>query len=60
LMVVFETDQKPTVADLSDLMTESRQDFLGSCLQHLIEEKGSITSFFIQESCFIKTNFSLN
>lgn len=39
LMVVFQPDQKPTVADLSDLMTESRQDFLGACLQHLIEEK---------------------
>ena len=32
LMVVFEKDERPSVADLSDLMTQSRQDFLGSCL----------------------------
>lgn len=35
LTVVFEKDQRPTVADLSELLTRSRQDFLGSCLQHL-------------------------
>lgn len=41
LTVVFEKDERPTVADLSDFMTECRQDFLGSCLQHLIEERYS-------------------
>jgi hypothetical protein len=51
LMVVFETDQKPTVADLSDLITESRQDFLGSCLQHLIEEKYSDSIDMEEGSC---------
>jgi hypothetical protein len=50
-MVVFETDQKPTVADLSDLMTESRQGFLGSCLQHLIEEKYSDSIDLEEGSC---------
>jgi hypothetical protein len=51
LMVVFETDQKPTVADLSDLMTENRQDFLGSCLQHLIEEEYSDSIDLEEGSC---------
>lgn len=41
LMVVFEEDQRPSLAELSDLMTRSRQEFLGSCLQHLIEERYS-------------------
>lgn len=41
LTVVFEKDERPTVADLSDFMTECGQGFLGSCLQHLIEERFS-------------------
>lgn len=41
LTVVFDTDESPSVSELSDLMSTSRQDFLGSCLQHLIEEKYS-------------------
>lgn len=51
LTVVFEEDRKPTVADLSDLMNEAKQEFLGSCLKHLIEEKYSDTVNLEESSC---------
>jgi len=51
LMVVFENEQRPSVAALSDLMTKSRQGFLGSCLQHLIEERYSAELSTVQSSC---------
>jgi hypothetical protein len=39
LAVVFEEGRRPSLMELSDLITEVRQDFLGSCLEHLIEGK---------------------
>jgi len=39
LAVVFEEGRRPSLAELSDMITEVRQEFLGSCLQHLVEEK---------------------
>jgi hypothetical protein len=39
VMGVFEDQRRPNLAELSDLLTKTMQDFLGSCLQHLIEEK---------------------
>jgi hypothetical protein len=39
VMGVFEDQRRPSLAELSDLLTKTRQEFLGSCLQHLIEEK---------------------
>ncbi|MCU0588841.1 MAG: hypothetical protein MUF52_11885, partial [Syntrophobacteraceae bacterium] len=51
LMVVFEKDRRPSVADLSDLLTKSRQDFLGSCLQHLIEQRYSAELSMEECSC---------
>jgi acyl carrier protein phosphodiesterase len=38
---VFDTDKQPTVMELSELFTETRQKFLGNCLQILIEHKYS-------------------
>jgi hypothetical protein len=51
LMVVFEGDQRASVADLSDLVTKSRQDFLGSCLQHMIEQRYSAELNLEESSC---------
>jgi len=51
LMVVFEEDQRPSVADLSNLMTKSRQEFLGSCLQHMIEQRYSAEPSAEESSC---------
>jgi hypothetical protein len=39
LMIGFEEQRRPRLAELSDLLTKTRQDFLGSCLQHPIEGK---------------------
>jgi len=39
---VLEKDERPRVADLSDLVTQCRQEFLGSCLQHIIEQRYSV------------------
>lgn len=41
LMGVFEKESTPSLDELSDLVTRVRGGFLGSCLQHLIEEKYS-------------------
>lgn len=51
LMVVFEKDERPRVAELSDFMTQSRQDFLGSCLQHMIEERYSAELSMEESPC---------
>jgi hypothetical protein len=39
LIEVFDEDRQPTLMEMSELFTETRQEFLGSCLQALIEEK---------------------
>jgi Zn finger protein HypA/HybF involved in hydrogenase expression len=51
LMVVFEKDERPGVAELSDIMTKSRQDFLSSCLQHMIEERYSAELSMEESPC---------
>jgi hypothetical protein len=39
LSEVFEEDQRPTLMEMSELFTKTRQEFLGSCFQALIEKK---------------------
>jgi len=39
LLEVFEEDCRPTLMEMSELFTGTRQEFLGSCLQALIEQK---------------------
>lgn len=39
LLCVFDEDRQPTLMEMSELFTETRQKFLGSCLQKLIEQK---------------------
>ena len=39
LLDVFDDDKQPTLMDVSELFTRTRQKFLGGCLQHLIEDK---------------------
>ena len=41
LLVVFDKDCQPTLMELSELFTKTRQEFLGSCFQRLIEQKYS-------------------
>ena len=41
LLVVFDKDKQPTLMELSDLFTETRQKFLGASFQKLIEQKYS-------------------
>ena len=41
LLVVFDKEKQPTLMELSDLFTETRQKFLGAGFQKLIEQKGS-------------------
>ena len=36
---VFDEDKKPTVMDLSELFTKTKQKFLGVCFQALLEQK---------------------
>ena len=38
---VFDQDSQPTLMELSELFTKTRQQFLGACLQRLIEQKYS-------------------
>lgn len=38
---VFEEERRQTLAELSDTLTQKRGDFLGACLQHLLEERYS-------------------
>ncbi len=51
LMGVFEEKERPTLSELSDMLTQTRQDFLGACLQHLIEEKYSDTLRLKESTC---------
>ena len=39
LLEVFEEDCRPTLMEMSELFTSTRQEFLGSCLETLIEQK---------------------
>jgi hypothetical protein len=39
LLDVFDEDKQPTLEDMSELFTRTRQKFLGGCLQRLIEDK---------------------
>ena len=41
LLDVFEEDRQPTLMEMSELFTETRQKFLGACLETLIEHKYS-------------------
>jgi hypothetical protein len=41
LLVVFDKDSQPTLMELSELFTKTRQEFLGTCFQRLIEQKYS-------------------
>ena len=41
LLVVFDKDSQPTLMELSELFTKTRQKFLGACLQRLVEQKYS-------------------
>lgn len=44
---VFDKDSQPTLMELSELFTKTRPQFLGACLQRLIEQKYSY--FLAQE-----------
>jgi len=39
LMFLFEDDRQPNLMEISEVFTETRQKFLGACLQRLIETK---------------------
>jgi hypothetical protein len=39
LLCVFEEDRQPTLMEMSELFTRTRQKFLGNCLKRMIEEK---------------------
>jgi hypothetical protein len=39
LSEVFEEDRQPTLMEMSELFTKTREGFLGGCLQALIELK---------------------
>jgi len=39
LLCVFDEDRQPTLMEMSELFSETRQKFLGRCLQKLIEQK---------------------
>jgi len=39
LLEVFEEDRRPTLMEMSELFTRTRQRFLGDCLQRMIEGK---------------------
>ena len=39
LLYLFEEDRQPTLMELSEVFTKTRQKFLGACLQRLIEQK---------------------
>lgn len=39
LLSVFDKERQPTLMELSELFTKTRQQFLGACLQRLIEQK---------------------
>ena len=39
LLCVFEEDRQPTLMEMSELFTRTRQKFLGDCLHRVIEEK---------------------
>jgi len=47
LLPVFEKDKNPSLMDLSELFSQTRQEFMGACLQKLIDQK---YSDFFQES----------
>ena len=39
LLCVFDEDRQPTLMEMSELFTRTKQKFLGDCLQRMIEEK---------------------
>jgi uncharacterized C2H2 Zn-finger protein len=39
LLPVFDEDRQPTLMEMSDLFSQTRQKLLGACLQRLIEQK---------------------
>jgi hypothetical protein len=39
LLYLFEEDRQPTLMELSEVFTKTRQKFLGACVQRLIEQK---------------------
>ena len=48
---VFEGERRETLAELSDMLTQKRGDFLGACLQHLLEERYSEALNKEESSC---------
>jgi hypothetical protein len=49
LLYLFEEEKQPTLMELSEVFTKSRQKFLGACLQRLIEQK--YADLFEQQYC---------
>jgi len=39
LLPLFDEDRQPTIMQISELFTETRQKFLGACVQRLIEQR---------------------
>jgi len=39
LSPIFDENKEPTLMDMSDLFNQTRQQFMGACLQRLIEQK---------------------